>query len=214
MQGRINIPTRGGGGDLSLNVFAQATEPSTKNGIWINTSASGSLPLIEKFDYNGIEITNSDFRDVSNGEKTYYLQPWIPYSFYCGAVVVIGTDIYLFGSYETNYQKYAYKYDTLTNSYARITNIPVMFTFGTAAAIGTEIFLIGGNQQRHGNFKIINVQFKNKYIYLFSVEDKYETKICNNVNIPVCYARICKDNTLQAYPAYYGDGIQWNRLPN
>ena len=126
----------------------------------------------------------------------------------------MGTDIYLFGSGSSSYQKYAYKYNTLTNSYTKMTNIPYGFYQGSAVAMGTDIYLFGGNISVLIKAKVYNVQLKNGYIYLFSVRDKHETKISNNLNIPVFYARICSDNALKAYPAYYGDGTQWNRLPD
>ena len=307
MQGRMNIPTRGGGGgDLSLNVFAQAAEPTTKDGIWINTSASGSLPLITKFEYDGIEIANADFRNASNGDKVYLPNPLIPYgfyqgsavavgtdiylfggsgsyttaykynpttntytkltnipySFYYGAAVAVGTDIYLFGSASSGYYTTAYKYNTTANTYTQLPNIPYNFYRGSAAAAGTDIYLLGGSGSSsyttaykyntttntytqltdipynfyRGSavavgtdiylfgsyssgyyktaYKYVDLQLKNNFIYLFAVYAAFETQISNNLNIPVFYAQLCKDNALKAYPAYYGDGTQWNRLPD
>ena len=75
MQGRMNLPVRGGGGEgVTLNVFAQSAEPATKNGIWINTSASGSLPEMSKFEYDGVEITTNNDMYVKGNIISDYIQ--------------------------------------------------------------------------------------------------------------------------------------------
>ncbi len=64
--------------------------------------------------------------------------------FYNGASAVVGTDIYLFGNdynVTSDYQKYAYKYDTLTDTYTRLANIPTSFNWGVAKAVGNYIYL-------------------------------------------------------------------------
>ena len=221
MLGRLNLSKRnggggGGGGDLSLNVFAQAAEPSIKNGIWINTSASGSLPLIENFDYDGIEIVNNVFHNAPNNDVIYISNQSIPYDFYNGSAVVIGTDIYMFGSSSSNYRKYAYKYDTRMDTYTRLSDIPYDSYRGSAVAIGTDIYMLGGydSGNRTSNYIAINTQLTNKYIYLFVDYRKRIARICHNVNLYLNYAAIYQNNTWQQYPAYYGDGTQWNRLPD
>ncbi len=83
-------------------------------------------------------------------EDTYTKLKDIPYYFYDGNAVAIGTDIYLFGSkYKTSsiyvYSKYTYKYDTLTNTYTKLTDIPQQFYDGSAIVIDTNIYLLGGN---------------------------------------------------------------------
>jgi hypothetical protein len=134
MQGRMNIPVRGGGEGSSLNVFAQDAEPATKDGIWINTSNMAD------FEYDDIEITNTDYYDTSN---VFTSLTKIPYSFYYGSAVAIGTDIYLLGGSGSNTK--AYKYDTITGTYTQLTNIPYNFYKASAVAVGTDIYLLGSN---------------------------------------------------------------------
>ena len=151
MQGRMNIPVKGGGGGegLELNVFAQSAEPTEKNGIWINTSASGSLPAIDKFEYENINILN--YNAYKNGFNPIYGRLTdIPYNFYRGSAVAIGTDIYLFGGHNSNYtsaMEYAYKYSTSTGIYTKLKKLPYIYGFynGSAVAIGTDIYLFGSS---------------------------------------------------------------------
>ena len=79
---------------------------------------------------------------------TYTQLTDIPYDFSNGTAVVIGTDIYLFGSYDNNSGSLDnvtknYKYNTLTDTYTQLTNIPYAFYGGSAVAIGTDIYLFG-----------------------------------------------------------------------
>lgn len=124
-------------GKAKPNVFVQETEPSTKKGIWI-----------ESADYE-IEHTIADediFESESwNTTKMSSIKS-IPYRFYQGSAVAINTDIYLFGSkYSTTASNHqiAYKYDTLTDTYTRLTDIPYEFYQGSAVAVGTDIYLLG-----------------------------------------------------------------------
>lgn len=62
-----------------------------------------------------------------------------------GSVVVIESDVYLFGTSVSSCEKYAYKYDTLNDTYAKLTDIPYGFALGSAVAIENNIYLLGGN---------------------------------------------------------------------
>ena len=70
--------------------------------------------------------------------NTYTKNKDIPYSFFSGSAVAIGTDIYLLGN-----NKYNYKYDTTTNTYTKNTDIPYSFNYGSAVSIGNNIYLFG-----------------------------------------------------------------------
>ncbi|MDE5830491.1 MAG: hypothetical protein K2H53_02135 [Clostridia bacterium] len=70
MEGKVNRTGGGSGGSSKLNVFAQLAEPKVKDGIWIKTE----------------EVINTEQIQLKN----------IPYSFYNGSAVAIGTDVYLF----------------------------------------------------------------------------------------------------------------------
>lgn len=135
LEAMVENKTSGAGG--KLNIFVQPTEPSTKKGIWI-----------ESADY--------EIEHIIAGEDIFESESWnttkmssiksIPYRFYQGSAVAINTDIYLFGSkYSTTASNHqiAYKYDTLTDTYTRLTDIPYEFYQGSAVAVGTDIYLLG-----------------------------------------------------------------------
>ena len=119
-------------GTATPNIFLQDTEPTEKNGIWI-----------ESDDY---EIENIVSVDRVNTEPTWIttgISP-VPYNCSSAGVVNIDTDIYFFGSRQSGYYTTAYKYDTLTNTYTQLTDIPYEFNGGSAVAVGTTIYLFGG----------------------------------------------------------------------
>ena len=76
-------------------------------------------------------------------KNTYTKLAEIPYEFYQGSAVGIETDIYLFGTNSSGQRNKAYKYDTKTNEYTKITDIPVAeFYNKCVVSIGTDIYLI------------------------------------------------------------------------
>ena len=115
------------------NIFVQENEPNTKKGIWLQT--------------------NKQLEHIYGDDDIFIAGEWkpdgrykdIPYEFYNSSAVVVGTDVYLLGS--SMYTRYAYKYNTLTDTYTRLTDIPYVFLFynGSAVAIGTDIYLFGGS---------------------------------------------------------------------
>ena len=120
-------------GSAKPNIFMQETEPTTKNGIWLKGS----------YQVDNIAADENIFASEEwNATKMASLKA-IPYEFYSGSAVSIGTNVYLFGSYVSSYRKYAYKYDTLTDTYTQLTNIPYEFYSGSAVSIGTNVYLFG-----------------------------------------------------------------------
>lgn len=113
------------------NIFLQDTEPETKEGIWLKSS---------DLTYDDVLI-DSNISVKETWESDRYNT--IPFSFYNGGIATVGTDIYLFGGSATS--STAYKYDTLTNKFTQITNIPAIYPFygGQVASIGTNIYLCG-----------------------------------------------------------------------
>lgn len=139
------VPKVAQGLDGGLNVYAQAEEPNKKEGIWINTS----------------EIGHNDYIRLKD----------IPYSFYKGSAVAIGTDVYLFGSqYSSASQRYAYKYDTLTNTYTQLADIPYTLA-GSVIAVGTDIYLFGCGSSYNYTYKY-NI-LTNEYTKLENTPDSF-----------------------------------------
>ena len=120
-------------GSAKPNVFMQETEPTTKDGIWLKGS----------YQVDNIVADENIFASEEwNTTKMSSLKA-IPYSFYMGSAVSIGTDIYLFGG--NGYSTTAYKYNTLTDTYTQLTNIPYSFYFGSTVSIGTDVYLFGSS---------------------------------------------------------------------
>ena len=125
----------GGGDGSSLNIFVQDTEPEVKKGIWLQTNKTP-----EHYIYDEEVFIGGEWLD--NGVKAE-----IPgYTYQSPQAVTIGTDVYLFGIGNTSAMyNLAYKYDTLTDTYTQLRNIPFIFVTGCAVSIGTDIYLIGSS---------------------------------------------------------------------
>ena len=118
-------------GEVKPNIFMQEDEPTTKDGIWLKGS----------YQVDNIVADENVFASEEwNTVKMSNLKA-IPYQFYSGSAVAIGTDVYLLGG--SGNAAIAYKYDTLTDTYTRLTNIPYQFYSGSAVAIGTNVYLFG-----------------------------------------------------------------------
>jgi len=130
MRGKINTS---GGSAGKLNVYTQMTEPSKKEGIWIQCDSK----------YDGVEIPKCD-------NKGFYLLQEYDFpdnSITRGITAVIGTDIWI--SCDTTG---FVKYDTLTNKYTDVgTNNSIYY--GTTASVGTDIYIVGEGSSHVGLFK-------------------------------------------------------------
>ena len=143
------------GGKVKLNVFAQTTEPEEKDGIWFETDKKVEHYVSDDSIYFSGSWSNSG--DTAN----------IPYNFYQGAAVSIGENIYIFGgSDNSDIYKRAYKYDTLNNTYTRLTDIPYNFWDGAAVSIGENIYIFGGSG-------------KSEYAYKYDTLTNAYTKLAN-----------------------------------
>mgnify|MGYP003319910308 FL=1 len=67
----------------------------------------------------------------------------VPYEFYSGSAIAMGTDIYLLGGFSSGTT--AYKYDTLTDTYTQTVTIPYSFSGRCACSLSDSIYLFGGN---------------------------------------------------------------------
>lgn len=135
------------GGNARLNIFAQPNEPTKKSGIWIKTT--------EKKLYNKVQIVN-DFDYVNS---SYVQLKDIPYDDGSDlerasnpVVVAIDTEIYIFAGGSSD-SAYIYKYNTLTNTYTQIANMPYKKSAKQAVVVGTDIYLFGGGEDEQNNIK-------------------------------------------------------------
>ena len=121
---------------LEYNIYTQTTEPTPKKGLWLQ----------KEFNYSNIITTDEVNTEPPawNTTKMSELRA-IPYAFRSGGAVVMNTDIYLFGGEDDqSYKNFAYKYDTLTDTYTQLANVPYRFTSGPVVLVGTDIYLFGG----------------------------------------------------------------------
>ena len=111
------------------NIFLQTTEPTSKQGIWL-------------------QVADKEYEKVVAEDSVVTTPAWlpdgtvrvIPYDFYEGSIATVGTDIYLLGGRDNT--SFNYKYDTLTNTYTRMSNMPYeIYSVGNATAIETNIYI-------------------------------------------------------------------------
>ena len=172
---------------------------------------SGSLDNVTKnYKYNTLTDT---YTQLTN----------IPYAFYGGSAVAIGTDIYLFGSASSGDYRKAYKYNTLTDTYTQLTNIPYDFYGGVAVSINSieEIYLLGSslNVNKIGIFELKSIEYEDNQIVITQGTPTYLTKILpNNSNLTYyfndAWIYTDQDGLIQNIPTYYGDGTSWIKFKN
>lgn len=127
--------------ELKPNVFMQETEPEVKEGIWIQSNNN----------VNKIKSVENLITGEGEWADTYSN---LPHNIWQSAAAVsIGNDIYIFGGYGSANYKKAYKYDTLTNVYTQLADIPYTFQTGRVTAIGTDIYLFGGYNNFYTAYK-------------------------------------------------------------
>jgi len=131
MRGKINVA---GGSVGKLNVYTQMTEPSKKDGIWIQCE--------DKCD---------SIKAIREANQGYYKLSPFNYLFEYGALTAVGTDFYALGTSISPYNRYNYKFDTLTNIFTRMTDIPYV-------SVGANIYLLGG--YIYGSENILHYNYK------------------------------------------------------
>lgn len=131
------------GGEVKPNVFMQETEPTTKDGIWLKGNYQVDNIIATKDVFAGEEWNTAKMSSLKA----------IPYSINNSGAVSIGTTVYLFGATYVGYNTNAYKYDTLTDTYTKLTNIPSGYRSGGIALIGSDIYLLGGSENPTKNYK-------------------------------------------------------------
>lgn len=123
----VNTKSAGKGADP--NIFVQTTEPEIQKGLWLQADKPEPTGYI----YKDVVFTGGEW--VPDGIITR-----LPTGYDRGWSATIGTNIYLFSfSYKT------YKYDTLTNTYTTLRDVPYAAPgYGQGAAVvGTDIYLLG-----------------------------------------------------------------------
>lgn len=120
-----------------INLFIQEEEPEKKEGLWLQTS-NNNIPKKLTITSKGLDVSLGAWNEISNYEQ-------LPYDFYLGSTVVIDTDIYIFFNETISGVNATYKYDTINNTYTRLTDVPFNSNRSTASAIGTDIYIFGSS---------------------------------------------------------------------
>lgn len=146
----------------------------------------------------------------------------IPIDVENGSSVLYGTSIYLFGG--TKNMKKAYKYDTITNTYSELEDIPYSFHTGAIGISDNTIYLVGGygSNLSQSKFVIPLQEFDNNSLIIAQGAQTYKTQIYENKNIKGRLLYGFDDvvhNTTEGgidstLPTYYGDGTQWIKFKN
>jgi len=136
------------GNNMSLNIFVQPTEPTTKKGLWLQTNHTYENIILDENVYYGDEWESSASTPV------------IPYNANAGSAVNVGNEIYVFGGASQGLSGYAdslsvkaYKYNLLTDTWTQLTDIPFNYFGGGATSVGTDIYLFGGKGSYKAAYK-------------------------------------------------------------
>lgn len=126
-----------GSGTDNINLFVQNEEPEEKNGIWVKTNElqnTNKLNIIG----NEISVDLGDWNPQENYEQ-------LPYDFYLSSTAIVGTDIFIFFNQTIAGVNATYKYDTINNTYTRLSDVPFNSHRSTASVIGTDIYIFGSS---------------------------------------------------------------------
>ena len=152
-----------------ITVTNQSYVAETTLGTWVKHTASIALfsvctakcgDWIYGFGAGG--VTNNAKYNI-NTKETVTLAAWTEQRASTSAAVTIGTDIYVFGGYGWSTSKYAYKYDTLTDTYVRLEDTPYPVYGGVAIAIGDYIYIICGQSYNTSTSRWSNGRSMLKY---------------------------------------------------
>lgn len=135
--GRVNV---GGGGGGGINVYAQLSEPTKKEGIWIKTGTA-KKDIVNDLDLWLANAWNNPTL------KSYASMPneYTAITQYKG-IASIGSNVYVMGGVNYALNKYVpslYKYDSINDIWIRLADMPSAPTSQCeAVAIGTDIYVI------------------------------------------------------------------------
>ena len=162
----------------TMNIFTQLTEPETKYGLWIKSNEPYTNIINKNQSIEPIKLTD------------------IPYNYVSCIPVYYNNDIYLFGTNTDGSKRKAYKFNIVTQTYTKLTDIP--FDFSLSGCVideeSEEIYLVSSSASDYRrtmykysistnsyerlpslsyNFYMGSVVYYNNYIYIFG---GYETK--------------------------------------
>ena len=146
-------------------------------------------------------------------DNTFIELERVPFDYQNDTVVGINNNIFLLGSlYKSGsayeYGKYNYKYDTLTNTYKKLEDIPYDFVEGSTVAIGNDIYLLGGSSSANNVYKY-KTYLEKKNIFIKNEDDTLTTALNNILKIYFSEIIIYDNYESKDYPVYYGNGTEW-----
>lgn len=119
----------------TLNMFVQETEPETKKGVWVKTSAN-IKPTVSTISQNDITKTAGGWAPVGAYAN-------LPHSNGYALATGYKSIMYFGGGYGS--QAYnLYSYDITTNTYTKLPDIPYSFGWGGLCAYEDELYMFGG----------------------------------------------------------------------
>lgn len=151
------------------NVYLQRNEPTEKEGIWIQA---------KDLDYENVKLIQ-EIPNVGGWENENI--SLLPFDFQRGGACAIDTNIYLFGGSANTTT--AYKYDTVLQTYTKLTDIPYEFYNTNITSVGTDIYLFGGQGNQTIAYKYNTLTDTYTQLATPPVELRYGTVIAIGTDI-------------------------------
>lgn len=162
-QMKTALENKTAGGKVKLNVYAQTTEPTNKDGIWLQTDKQ----IDNYIAVDSINI-NEGWGDVIS---------YMPYSFCDGTAILVGDYIYIFGFW-SNWNK-AYKYNIITKEYSPLSDTPVSTRDAKCAFYNNGIYIFCNNKNiyyydiENNTYRALDVVCPITVSNLFCYDDNY-----------------------------------------
>ena len=189
--------------------FYNGSVISLKSSVYIlgGVSISGGNPYKYNYKYN---VLTDDYERLAD----------IPYGFTKGAVAAIGSNIYILGGGTSNNATttgntydHNYKYNTIDNTYKKMTSMPYERYNYPAIGVGADIYLFGTSANDSSNELVSNkytdMDMQNKSIIIKIKPYSFRLLLNEIFELYFSEAKIYDDNAIQVYPTYYGDGTKW-----
>ena len=152
-----------------------------------------------------------------------YIGNIIPFEFYDGSAIAYDNYIYLFGSGKSSYKQYCYKYDTKTNNFTKLPDIPISKNNeGYICLFNETIYLFIGSLTKQIVVFNLNIkEYEDNSILINQGFGNFCTQLINSdVYGTLKYYfhdvwHYTRENGLdKTIPTYYGNGTEWIKFKN
>lgn len=208
--------------DINTNEYTKLADvPENMRGMKVCTDG------IDIYLFGGYDTQHAYKYNVST--DTYSPIDDVPYNNRTCRCIGLNANMYIFGGNEDTNDSYkCYRYDTISNEYIQLDDIPNKYSRGALALADTSdtfsFYLFGGDTvpDKLQIYRIPTKTFSDNTIIVDQSTDLYKTQIYANENIKGrllygfndVYYNTTENGLNNILPTYYGTGTEWIKFKN